>query len=819
VWDLVAEVGLFKLRGHKDQVVSIYWLFSEAAENGVNGTTETAQSGNAFILSASKDALVKIWDVSSQHCIETHIAQTNGECWAMGVSPDMSGCITAGSDGELKVWSIDLRALASRTHDTEEKTKQCLHDRGIIRRQGRDRTIAVVFHPRADYFAVHGSEKAVEIWRIRSDSEVQKSLARKRRRKREKAAAVTNGDAIAEVDTDETVPATIADVFVPYTIMRTGGKVRAIDWINVRSYKSLQLLASCTNNELDVYEMPIFDTTSKSKEDKTEYTKTFSVELPGHRTDVRSLALSSDDKMLASASSGSLKVWNVKTGTCLRTLECGYALCCAFLPGDRIVVVGTKSGELELFDIASSILLESVPAHKGAVMTLQIHPDGRSLVSGSADKSANFWKFEIVEENIPGTRRTAPRLRLKQTRTLKVNDDILSICYTPDSRLLAVSTLDNTVKVFFDDSLKLFLTLYGHKLPVLNMSISSDSKMIATCSADKNVRLWGLDFGDCHKAFFAHQDSVMQVSFISQPPSREEAHHFFSASRDRFLKSWDGDKFEQVQKLEGHHGEIWAMVVSKTGDFIVTASHDKSIRIWSLTDEPIFLEEEREKEMDELYENTLTASLEADGDVDREGAEATAATKQTIATLTAGERIMEALDLGIEDLHLVRDWQTRKAANPALAPPQRDPHFLANNNVSAERYVLSTLQKIPASQLQDALLVLPFSILPSLFTFISIWISRQWDITLVCRVLFFMLKTHQRQIVASRELKAILEGMRRELRSTLGEVKDLLGFNGAAVRFVEERVKEKGIGRVEDVDRAVENDKVGLKKRAFVDVS
>ena len=76
---------------------------------------------------------------------------------------------------------------------------------------------------------------------------------------------------------------------------------------------------------------------------------------------------------------------------------------------------------------------------------------------------------------------------------------------SPDARLLAVATLDNTVKVFFVDSLKLFLNLYGHKLPVLSMDISFDSKLIATSSADKNVRLWGLDFGDCHKSLFAHQ--------------------------------------------------------------------------------------------------------------------------------------------------------------------------------------------------------------------------------------------------------------------------------------------------------------------------
>ena len=58
--------------------------------------------------------------------------------------------------------------------------------------------------------------------------------------------------------------------------------------------------------------------------------------------------------------------------------------------------------------------------------------------------------------------------------------------------------------MFYADSLKFFLSLYGHKLPVLCMDISADSTLLATGSADKNLKLWGLDFGDCHKSFLAH---------------------------------------------------------------------------------------------------------------------------------------------------------------------------------------------------------------------------------------------------------------------------------------------------------------------------
>ena len=63
--------------------------------------------------------------------------------------------------------------------------------------------------------------------------------------------------------------------------------------------------------------------------------------------------------------------------------------------------------------------------------------------------------------------------------------------------------------------MKFFLALYGHKLPVLSMDISSDGTLLASGSADKNLKIWGLDFGDCHRSLFAHSDSVMQVWLCS----------------------------------------------------------------------------------------------------------------------------------------------------------------------------------------------------------------------------------------------------------------------------------------------------------------
>lgn len=318
-----------------------------------------------------------------------------------------------------------------------------------------------------------------------------------------------------------------------------------------------QILTALANNSLEIFTLP---PPPSSKAPAVDPIKLYSLDLPGHRSDVRSLCISSDDELLASASNGQLKIWNVKTTKCVRTMEGGYAICSTFLPGDKHVsqpaqlgstitiadvctqiVVGTKSGELHLYDLSSSSLLESFQAHTGPIWSLHVRPDGRGLVTGSADKDIKFWDFEVreveTEEGVADVPSAKARvLTMAHTKTLKMTDDVLAVKYSPDGKLLAVSLLDSTVKVFYTDTLKFFLSLYGHKLPVLSLDISSDNKLIITCSADKNIKIWGLDFGDCHRSLFAHEESVMQVAF------EKATHNFWSVGKDKMLKYWDGDK-------------------------------------------------------------------------------------------------------------------------------------------------------------------------------------------------------------------------------------------------------------------------------------
>jgi U3 small nucleolar RNA-associated protein 12 len=215
-------------------------------------------------------------------------------------------------------------------------------------------------------------------------------------------------------------------------------------------------------------------------------------------------------------------------------------------------------------------------------------------------------------------------------------------------------------------------------------------------------------------------------------------------------------QFENIQKLEGHHSEIWALALSHHGNFVVTGSYDKSIRVWEKLDEPVcdldiavhlfaglhaalqlFLEEERERELEMLYESGIADSLNhVDAPLVVEGetgnstkqSEVASVTKQTTETLMAGERIVEALDLADGERATFKEYEKSMSRLPEddamrLQPPPRN-QVLAAYDLEPDEYVLKVVEKVPNTALQDALLVLPFGKVVSLMSYLNQWAQK-----------------------------------------------------------------------------------------------
>jgi WD40 repeat protein len=161
----------------------------------------------------------------------------------------------------------------------------------------------------------------------------------------------------------------------------------------------------------------------------------------GHPTGIRSIAISSDDRLACTVSKNVTKIWNVASRSCIQSISpsgkkskgvSSYGLCTAFLPGNVHVAVGTREGHLLLIDIAAGEVVHvDENAHQGAIWSLDIRRPSSAdssvtVVTGSADKSVKFWSIESQDDDDD----QAGQPMFVHTRTLQMTDDVICVRYS-----------------------------------------------------------------------------------------------------------------------------------------------------------------------------------------------------------------------------------------------------------------------------------------------------------------------------------------------------------------------------------------------------
>ncbi|KDP29196.1 hypothetical protein JCGZ_16585 [Jatropha curcas] len=762
LWDVVGETGLFRLRGHRDQITDLVFL----------------ESGKKLV-SSSKDKFLRVWDLETQHCMQI-ISGHHSEIWSIDVDPEERFLVSGSADPELRFYmlkhdlgdgqalSIENGTAIIKNGDPSSQNKwEVLKLFGEIQRQSKDRVATVRFNKSGNLLVCQVAGKTVDVFHVLDENEAKRKAKRRLNRKKEKKSKkgtvelTENKDVTLQTEEDGgALTVTVPDVFKLLQTVRATKKICSISFSPIIPKNSLATLAlSLNNNLLEFYSI-----------ESNTATKSLSIELQGHRSDVRSVTLSSDNSILMSTSHNAIKFWNPSTGSCLRTIDSGYGLCGLIVPHNKYALVGTKDGKIEIVEIGSGTCIEVLEAHGGSVRSIASIPNENGFVTGSADHDVKFWEYQVKQKIGQDTK----HLVVSNVKTMKMNDDVLVVAVSPDAKYIAIALLDCTVKVFFMDTLKFFLALYGHKLPVLCMDISSDGDLIVTGSADKNLKIWGMDFGDCHKSLFAHSDSVMAVQFV------RSTHYVFSVGKDRLVKYWDADKFELLLTLEGHHADIWCLAISNRGDFVVTGSHDRSIRRWDRTEEPFFIEEEKEKRLEEMFEADLENAFEnryaLKEELPEEGAVALAG-KKTQETLTATDIIIDALDAAEVELNRIAEHEEEEPRG-RVAEFQPNPilHGLAPSD-----YVLRALSNVHTNDLEQTLLALPFSDALKLLSYLKDWASNPDKVELVCRVATVLLQIHHNQLITTPAARPILTVLKDILYARVKECKDILGFNLAAM--------------------------------------
>ncbi|KAI8850219.1 WD40-repeat-containing domain protein [Chytridium lagenaria] len=126
------------------------------------------------------------------------------------------------------------------------------------------------------------------------------------------------------------------------------------------------------------------------------------------------------------------------------------------------------------------------------------------------------------------------------------------------------------------------------------VSVSDDSKICCVGTSDSFIRVWNLtgiklrsvrissdgnvhrdEFGSDSKRLVGHSGPVYGLSVS------KDNKFLVSASEDKTVRLWSLDTFMNVVVYKGHNYPVWDVDFSKEGNYFATCSHDRTARLWS----------------------------------------------------------------------------------------------------------------------------------------------------------------------------------------------------------------------------------------------
>src|SRR2546423_3728074 len=171
-----------------------------------------------------------------------------------------------------------------------------------------------------------------------------------------------------------------------------------------------------------------------------------------------------------------------------------YAL--AWSPDGARLALGTRHGDIQVWNTRSQTLLLTIAQPFGEVYALAWSPDGMHLASGGQDQSAHVWN--------PTTGQQVGTYRSHYSR-----GEVLALAWSPDGQRLASGNnfgIGQVWKTTTHTLVAAFSNFSGED-EVTALAWSPDGKRLASASTDHTVHLWNLLAGSPAFSYRGHHDA------------------------------------------------------------------------------------------------------------------------------------------------------------------------------------------------------------------------------------------------------------------------------------------------------------------------
>lgn len=217
-----------------------------------------------------------------------------------------------------------------------------------------------------------------------------------------------------------------------------------------------------------------------------------------------------------------------------------------FWKQENLIYTGCEDGYLRLFDLRTRTAVKSFK-HDKPINCTALHPNEGSIVTGDDVGMVKWWDLSNGKEMMK----------------IEVDNSVRSITMSSTLQRMAIADNEGLLSCYGEHMSKTNQKLIrAHQDYILKVQLSPNNKYLATCSADKKIRLFktSMENGKFQVSQFktlkGHLKWVWDCQFSC------DSAYLITCSTDMTIKLWDVEKGELVQTLKGHEKGVLCLALN-----------------------------------------------------------------------------------------------------------------------------------------------------------------------------------------------------------------------------------------------------------------